>query len=183
MTIDLDRGVTKRLTSAGVSVYMYKDEPGVFRSAFGSEVSADIAREAGFEVDKLLKERDKRARLSEAMTAIEQEYNEYAEGGKEIVEREGWKLIAIGNGMHNIMDPDGNKVNPMPMAAEAAGKLFEHMVPQGGVEMTTIDADVEDVKEKVEVPAQHIPELSDKQKLAAKVVGGAKEDDHGKASA
>ena len=48
--IDEDLGVTIGSTKPGVAVYMYKNEPGLFRVRSGALVSEKLAREAGFPV-------------------------------------------------------------------------------------------------------------------------------------
>lgn len=73
MSIDLNRGVIAKTGLDGLRVYMYKDEPGIFRDVHGDEVALDAARTAGFDVKALSDERTKRERLDEARERIERE--------------------------------------------------------------------------------------------------------------
>lgn len=168
MSINLDRGVTKRNTGGGIAVYMYKDEPGVFRSAFGNVISDDLAREAGFPVDALAQERRKRSQMAQAVKEIEAQYNEASRSApKVIMEREGWQLVSIGMGMHNVLTPDGSAVNPTPMAAEAAGRLLNALVP-----VDTAEPEPEPAKEPEKETVDAVP-TSDKDKMAGAVLAKA----------
>ncbi len=83
--IDVNRGVRiKRHPSMGL-VYMYIDTPGVFLNTFGKEVPDKIASQAHFDVETLGKERIKRERMAEAMTAIEIELELAITADEEII--------------------------------------------------------------------------------------------------
>lgn len=129
--IDLDRGVTLKITADGVEVYMYKDEPGVYRNAYGAEVSEQLAAHAGFETAKLGKLRRRKELMAKAAMAIDQELEAEVEVGqrKVIKSRKNYTLTAIGLGRHIIQDPDGITMHERPLTLEQAEKLFEMMVP------------------------------------------------------
>lgn len=127
--IDLNRGVTMRYTSEGVEVFMYKDTPGVFLNAFGTEVSRDLAAKAGFPVDLLINERRKRERMAEAGRVIEEQFNMSRVERKVVAERAGWKVVSLGLGRHQVLDPEGSPVNAKYVTLEEAQVLLNSMVP------------------------------------------------------
>ncbi len=57
-------------------VLMRKDRPGVFYDAHGNQVSEELARQAGFPVERLKREGEKQRRLAEARAKIEAEFAE-----------------------------------------------------------------------------------------------------------
>jgi len=128
-TIDYDRGViinTHRLS--GMDVFMYVDDPGKFLTAHGATVYDKIAREAGYDVDKLAKDRMKKERKSQAMAMIDEELADDKDIKEEVVaERNGFKVITTGIGRHHVLDPDGNRLTSFPLAREAADKLLAGM--------------------------------------------------------
>lgn len=144
MNINYDRGVQKRKhTASGVDVYMYFDEPGVYRNAYGHPVSEVLAKQAGFDTETLTKERIKRERMASAMAAIEAELGSDAQKATldVVLERGGYKVVHIGLGRHNVLDPDGNKLNSIQLPEQEAIKLVEHLAPDAeSVRPTTTGA-------------------------------------------
>lgn len=128
-SIDYDRGViinTHQLS--GMDVFMYIDDPGKYLTAHSVAVSEAIAKEAGYDVEKLSKDRVKKSRKEQALELIDAELADDKDVREEVVgERNGFKLVTTGLGRHHVVDPDGNRVNPMPMAEESAKKLFNGM--------------------------------------------------------
>lgn len=129
--INLDDGYTIRVHPGyGMEVFMRKSLPGVFLNAHGDEVSVSVAKEAGFDVDALGREKERRAKVSEAEAKI----NElYAGAGKEkiVKERNGYALVDIGFDRYVVKDPEGRAVNTNPVSGAVAEKLFDQLVPQG----------------------------------------------------
>lgn len=129
--MDADRGYAMRvIDGSGVQVYMYLDEPGIFRNAFGQEVDESLARLAGFDVDRLLKERAKRERLKAAFEQIEAEMAEGEAKQEVALERSGYTLIDLGLGRFQIKDPEGGLLTAMPVPEEVARRLFDQLVPE-----------------------------------------------------
>ncbi len=129
MNIDYNRGVTKRITQSGVEIFMYKDEPGVFRNAFGDTVALELAEQAGYDVAHLGQIRAKRQRLSEAHAAIEAEFQS-SETTREVVQEiNGYQLVSIGLGRHEVLDPEGNKLSTDPLTRQEADVLIKAMIP------------------------------------------------------
>ena len=129
--IDYDRGVIKRTHSSGAEIFMYKDDPGVFLNAFGTEVDEAMAREAGMNVDKYGLARKKKARMTEAMQLIDAEFSSDVNTVREVIQkRGGFTLVAIGHGRHILEDPDGNNLTPNPLTLEEGELLFDKMAPK-----------------------------------------------------
>ncbi len=128
--INQDRGVMFKPHPTGVDVYMYLDEPGVYRNAFEGLVSEQMAQEAGFDTVNLGKEKLKNERLAEAQALIEKEL-EIAAAEREVVkENGGFKVYRVGLGGHIVEDPEGNVLTATPIPEEQAFVLLERLVPQ-----------------------------------------------------
>ncbi len=130
--IDVNRGVMiQRHPSMGL-VYMYIDTPGVFLNTFGKEIPEKIAAQAAFDVETLGKERIKRERMSEAMTAIEIELELAitAEEENVIWERGGYRVVKLALGNAYVFDDENNKLTPIPIPLEEAKLLLDHLVPE-----------------------------------------------------
>lgn len=130
LKIDYDRGVTKKLHPTGVAVYMYADEPGVYRNAFGTIVSDELAEQAGYDLKQLGKLRLKRERMAAAMEAINAELESGEIERIVVEERDGFQLVDIGYDRFNVEDPDGNVLNPVPLTKVQAKPLFDKLAPQ-----------------------------------------------------
>lgn len=125
--IDLDRGVRiGRDRDTKVYVYMYMDTPGVYLNAFGKPVSEGLAKMAGFEVEKLRRERLRRERLAEFNSELNAELDLAQDGGEDIVLASGggYRVLRLASGMVNVVDEDGQKVNPIPLSEQLGRTLL-----------------------------------------------------------
>lgn len=68
--LDFDRGVTGKTLKNGGTIWMYDDTPGVFLDGRGQEVSSELARDAGWDVETLAIERLRRERISQAQSSV-----------------------------------------------------------------------------------------------------------------
>lgn len=127
--IDVNRGVTVKIHPSGVRVYMYKDEPGFYLSGQGTPVGEELAKEAGFDVAQLGKKRAIKEKLAEAQSRIIQEMELAQEGRKVVVERQGFQLVDIGYGRHQVLGPDGILLTPQWLPLEQGQQLFNQLVP------------------------------------------------------
>lgn len=128
--IDYDRGVIfQDHPATGMKVYMYVDEPGVYLNAHGNVLPEVIAREAHFDVEKFSKEKAKRERMKAAAEAIEQEFSNSPVEHQILSDVSGFKIVDIGLGRHNVIDPDGNKLNAVPLTKDVAELLVARLVP------------------------------------------------------
>lgn len=126
--IDLDEGYSIRIHPVmGMDIYMKKSEPGVFLNGHGDEIAAQLAAEAGFPVEMLLKEKERLAKIGEASAAINKLYADARE--KVVKQRRGYALVDIGYGRFVVKDPQGHALNANPVAEAVAGQLFDQVVP------------------------------------------------------
>lgn len=129
--IDLDRGVHSRTDpGSGADVYMYVDEPGVFRNAHGTEIDVELAKRAGFPVDELLKKR----RVKEALKAAEAKVLEelrVQDGREKVVvkEKEGFRIVDMGYDRYQVQDPDGDALHAAYLGLREATILLDQLVP------------------------------------------------------
>lgn len=127
--IDYDRGViinTHQLS--GMDVFMYVDDPGVYLTAHGRPVAENLAQQAGYDIEKLAKDRVKKARKMQAMSIIDNELSDESDVREDIVEeRNGFQLLTTGGGRHHVVDPDGNRLTMTPLPLESAQQLFNGM--------------------------------------------------------
>lgn len=125
--IDYDKGVLKRKHPAGLDVYMYVNEPGVFRNGHGNEVDKELAREAGYEVDRLVKERRRRARVAEATKMIDEEFSH--EVAHKVVDTvNGYKIVQVNGERHTILDPDNNVMTPGKFLSRSEARRIAKMM-------------------------------------------------------
>lgn len=127
--IDYDEGVLINVhPGTGMDVFMYVNKPGHYYSAHAHVVPEQIAREAGYNVDQLSKERTRMERKAQASAIIDEELRNESSTKEECVNvLNGFRLVTIGLGRHNVKDPDGNLLNAHPLAKESAERLFKAM--------------------------------------------------------
>ena len=126
MSIDADCGVTIRRHPSGIWLNMYKDEPGVFLNDYGEPVNNQLAAEAGFDVAKLKKLKERQERIAAAIADIDKEYE--AQPGA-VVERHGdFAMVTLGKNRYNILDVDGKVLNEAPLSRKEAERIITMMV-------------------------------------------------------
>lgn len=127
--VDYDRGVLiKTHQQTGMDVFMYADDPGKYFSAHSKPVGETLAKEAGYDVEKLAKDRVKKERQAQAMAMIDDEMADDKDIKEDIVsERNGYRIITTGLGRHHVIDPDNNRLTAVPVSLEIAKKLFDGM--------------------------------------------------------
>lgn len=124
-----NRGVLKRKHPLGLEVLMFADTPGVFYNAHGTEVDPDLAQEAGFDTERLLKEKSRRDRIADATAQIDAEFSLSDE--REVVgEVNGYRIVKVGARGHQLVDEDDNVLTPGKFLAEAdAQRIASKMKP------------------------------------------------------
>lgn len=137
--VDYDRGVLiKTHVSTGMDVFMYVDESGKYLSAHSRPVSDAIAKEAGYDIEKLAKDRLKMERKAHAMSLIDDELSDDKDVKEESVhERNGYRVITTGLGRFHVLDPDNNRLTAAPVSKEIAMKLFNGMAGEEPKEVKT----------------------------------------------
>ena len=130
--IDVNRGVMIQKHDSMGLVYMYIDTPGVYMNAFGKEVPEAVAKGAHFDIETLGKERIKRERMAEAMTAIEIELELAVTADEETIlwERGGYRVVKLALGNAYVYDDENNKLTPIAIPQEEAKLLLDHLVPE-----------------------------------------------------
>lgn len=129
--IDYDRGCLKMIHPLGIEVYMYYDEPGMYMNAYGTEISEDFAREAGFDVERLGKARKRKELFAAAHQGVLDQLAQDDAGVHDVVrERGGVSVVDIGIGRFVIEDADGTRLSPAHMSKEAALNLLDRMIPE-----------------------------------------------------
>ena len=129
--VDYDRGVLIMLDPvSGMDVFMYVDSPGVYLTAHSKPVPEEIAKRAGYDVEKLAKDRLKGERKAQALRAIEEEMADEKDMREDVVceDASGFKVITTGMGRHHVIDPDGNQLTRLALPKESALKLLRVMV-------------------------------------------------------
>jgi hypothetical protein len=106
---------------------MYLDQPGVYLTEQATPVSDDAARQAGFDTEKWAKARKRESALRAAMAEIDLTIDGPNAGNTVIAEKDGWQVIGVGLGNANVLDPDGHKLNAVPLSEAAAKILLSHM--------------------------------------------------------
>ncbi len=127
--IDLNRGVIIRKHPKGFYVGMYKDEPGGYLSEAGYDLSSEIAGEAGFNVEDLSREKERRDRLAAAHAAINAEYD--GEENVEIASEGGYKVFHETAGAFSIRDGDGSTMTKEPLGRDQAIELMHALANKG----------------------------------------------------
>lgn len=130
--IDYDRGVTFNVEpKSGMNIYMYDNEPGVYRNIHGLVVPAELAQSAGFDTEKHAKAKLKTERMALAMKAIEVELEHAADAKEEpVMQKCGFKVMDIGLERYNVLDPDGNVLNAVALSKPVAKTLLAQLTAE-----------------------------------------------------
>ena len=130
--VDADRGyVMKRHAPTNTQVFMYVDTPGAYLNAFGHPISDKMAKEAGFDTDKLSRERMKRERMEKFQNEMEAELDLVAAGKQKVIaERGGFKVVELALGNANVYDEDDDLMNTVPMPVKQAKALLDALTPE-----------------------------------------------------
>lgn len=146
--IDIDRGVTGRssyLNPELGTVYMYKDDPGIYFNTHGQGVSETVARLAGYDVEALARVRERKEKLAEFEADMERELRmATAKAPVILAKRGGFQIVGRAAGRADVQDMDGVTINAMSLTEEEARTLFNKLAPGGDVAFATEAGHVED---------------------------------------
>ena len=146
--IDENLGIIVRIHKNGTQVYMYKSEPGIFRTQTGTLIGEKIAFEAGFDVEALRKQMVMIKAKDKAFKDIEEQFESSTE--VEIIkEIGGFKAIRVGPqtlGRYILEDPSGVQLNEGWMSKKEALLTLPKLVPEEEVEETKEPEDPEKKK-------------------------------------
>lgn len=115
-------------TKAQQEVFGDKVNPGHYYTRNGVEVSAEVARAAGFDVDADMIEMQRAQRLAQAKADINAELSRAA--GAVIEQRAGWEIVDLGYGRADIRDANGKKMNSRPFSIPEARRYLDALTPQ-----------------------------------------------------
>lgn len=130
--IDVNRGVVSRLhQNTGVRVYMYFDKPGYYYNEHENAVSEEFAEQAGFPVKLHAKDRFRAEKMEAFNAEISKRLADAEEAeDKEVLREKGeYRVLAMAYGTAIVVDKDGVKLTPMPIAKEQAFGLLDALVP------------------------------------------------------
>lgn len=122
--VDINRGVHIRfLSQTGAAVYMFLDRPGFFFNELGREVTAEIAHEAGYDTERLLKLRRRNEAREMALAAVDAEFEM---NKRTIVEERGeYRIVELRPDFYNVEFEDGTVLNGKgPVPLDVAKRLF-----------------------------------------------------------
>lgn len=140
--IDYDRGVLiKQIASTGMEVFMYRNDPGVYYTAHGSEVNKALAELAGFDVTRHTAMREHRQRVNRASEMIAKELEVDNGVGKRIVVQEvaGFKMVDLGKGRYWVEDEHGPLNKGTVLTKDMAETVFNACV--GDLRKQAVPAD------------------------------------------
>lgn len=128
--IDYDRGVLIMThPQTGIDVFMYLDEPGVYLTAHAHPIAEQLAKEAGYDVEKYAKEKVRNERRAHANALIDKELDSETDVVEKVVEQKGsFTLVSIGLGRHHLKDGEGNQITAHALTEEQGKKLLDAMV-------------------------------------------------------
>jgi hypothetical protein len=122
--VDVNRGTYIRFTSIGEAIYMHHDQPGVFLNEVNRPVSAEKAKEAGYDTENLMRLRRRNEARNAAVAAIDAEYN-ISTPRKVLEERGEYRIVELYEGQYNVEFVDGTVMNARgPVHLELAQKIF-----------------------------------------------------------
>lgn len=117
--LDLDRGVTVRFHPSGMKVCMYDDDPGVYLTEGAQPLNVQIAREAGYDVEKDLRQRAVNQRMAEYRRKLEEEARSEEDAlAQAATDRSNYRVQHIGAGQYAIFDKGGKRLTRVAMTKQ-----------------------------------------------------------------
>lgn len=111
MALDLNRGCLIRFHPANrMQIAMYIDSPGEYYTETGSPVAPELARQAGFDVEKDMRQKVANARLAAAKRQIEAEMRAEEDAIAQVLsDRSKLDVRHIGGGQYALFDKVNGK--------------------------------------------------------------------------
>lgn len=127
--INRSRGCTIKMHSSGFRVVMYKDDPGVYYDERGEEIADTFAKQAGFDVEDLGRQRRKKQRLAHYQAQVEEEFATDQEDTERLLSTNaaGLEVKHVGGGKYAILDGEGDRLTKKPLTKDEAQQLIEDM--------------------------------------------------------
>lgn len=128
MALNLDRPFSSRRHGAGMRIYAFLDEPGIYYDESGKRVSHAIAKECGFDVRRAIADRDKAARLADFQKSLNAEFSQREkEIGElmELAEGTGLDPRPMQGGGYSVYREDGDRIGRTSLSFEDAVNLLK----------------------------------------------------------
>jgi hypothetical protein len=146
-SIDVDRGVSIRqivkfdeknprkfepdATYGGLTIYMYKNEPGVYYDVHGKKLPEALAKKAGFDTSTNAKLRKKRAAMADFEKQMAEALALEVEEEEVLAQKGDWKVVALPMDRAKIVDVEtGDTVTAVPMPRKDALMLLDNLVDE-----------------------------------------------------
>lgn len=109
--LDLNRGVTTRKHPSGVYVSQYDDDPGTYLDPRGKPVAPELAKQAGFDIEKDKVAKLKLLKLAEYKKQLDAEYATAEETlARELSKNGGHDIRHVGADQYAVFNADGKRV-------------------------------------------------------------------------
>lgn len=117
MALDLNRGVKTKFHPSGMSVNMYLDDPGVYLTASGDPMDAELAKQAGFDLERMNLERVKQLKLKAYREQLDRELQSEEDNlAAAFSQSDKHDVRHIGGGQYAVFDKDGKRVTKVAMS-------------------------------------------------------------------
>jgi hypothetical protein len=111
MALDLNRGVIHRFHPNGMRISMYLDDPGTYLDDRGKAMAEELAKAAGFNLDKHRRDKLKQLKLAEYKKTLDAEYASQEEAlAQELSRNGGHDVRSVGGDQFALFSKDGKKV-------------------------------------------------------------------------
>ena len=144
--IDVDRGVTIRqivkfdkvnthkfepdMKYGGLTVYMYKDDPGVYYDVHGNKLPDGVAKLAGYPIDILAKQRRKKEALKAFDEEMKRQLDLEPDEESVVLASDGdWAVMSLPGGRARVVDREtGKSITPLTLPEKDALLLLKELV-------------------------------------------------------
>lgn len=125
--IDRNRGCVIRFHPKGMRVVMYYDAPGEYFDERGSPLNIEVAKAAGFDVERLARDRAKQDKLNEYKKRLDKEFQEQEDKlAQAMSENSDLEVRHVGGGQYMIYSQDGDEpITKFAMNRAEAETLIE----------------------------------------------------------
>lgn len=131
--IDWNRPLVMQKHPAGFTVHTYRDEPGVYRDVHGKELPEQVAKKAGFNIDRLRQEAERLKTRAELLSAGDRLALD-AEVHEVVDENAHFKLVHIGQQVFVIENVDGERLIT-PTSEVAARSVFADLTEEDALDV------------------------------------------------
>lgn len=117
MGLDLDRGVMIRIHPSGIKIGMYIDEPGDYYTEAGEPIDRELAKAAGFDIEKDAKQKLINRQVTDYKLKLEAEMASEEEALAVALSKTGeYDVRHVGGGQYALFGEDGVRVTKGTMS-------------------------------------------------------------------